>query len=380
MGLYVGLDVSQKQTWICIVDEKGKTVDEGCSLTRASDIYGWLGNRVGHDEIEKIGLEAGNMSSWLYSGLTKLGLPVACLEAFQAHRFLSTQRNKTDKNDARGLAQLTRMGEGFLKLVTIRSQGNQEARALLAMREHLTNQKVGLENHISGILKPFGLIVARGGVVADVFRERVIEALCVAEDHGVKIKAMVLPPLDLYRSACEQLTALNRQVEALAKDNPICRRLMTAPGVGPVVALSFYSAIDYPERFKRGEDVGAYFGLTPRQFQSGQTDYMVGISKRGDAMVRHHLVTAATVLMTATKSWCPLKAWGIRVAKRQGFSKARVAVARKLAVVLYRMWINGQDFEWKSVPKEELEGLATSRTHPSGRSEPEGSLQGRKGW
>lgn len=358
--LYVGLDVSQKQTWICIVDEKGKTVAEGCALTRASDIYGWLGNRVGHDEIEKIGLEAGNMSSWLYSGLTKLGLPVAVLEAFQAHRFISTQRNKTDKNDARGLAQLTRMGEGFLKLVTVRSQGNQEARALLGMREHLTSQKVGLENHIAGILKPFGLVVVRGNIAPDVFRERVIEALCVAEDHGVKIKAMVLPPLDLYKSACSQLAVLTKQVEAMANADPICRRLMTAPGVGPVIALSFMSAVDYPERFKKAEDVGAYFGLTPRQFQSGQMDYMTGISKRGDRMVRHHLVIAATVIMTATKTWCPLKAWGVRLAKKQGFSKARVAVARKLAIILHKMWINGKDFEWKSMSKQELEGLLPS--------------------
>ena len=300
------------------------------------------------------------MSSWLYSGLTKLSMPVAVLEAFQAHRFLATQRNKTDKNDARGLAQLTRMGEGFLKLVTVRSQGNQEARALLAMREHLTSQKVGLENHIAGILKPFGLIVPRGGCVPETFRENVIQALCCAEDHGVMIKSMVLPPLDLYRSACAQLAILNKQVDALAKGNPICRRLMTAPGVGPVVALSFYSAVDYPERFRKGEDVGAYFGLTPRQFQSGETNFMTGISKRGDDMVRHHLVNAATVLLTATKTWCPLKAWGIRVAKRQGFSKARVAVARKLAIILHKMWINQRDFEWKTVPKEELEALQAS--------------------
>lgn len=283
-----------------------------------------------------------------------------CLEAFQAHRFISTQRNKTDKNDARGLAQLTRMGEGFLKLVTVRSQGNQEARALLMMREHLVRQKVDLENHISGILKPFGLVVARGNVSPDTFRDRVVDALCLAEDHGVKIKPIVLPPLDLYRSACMELAVLTKQVEAMANADPVCKRLMTAPGVGPVIALSFMSAVDYPERFRRGEDVGAYFGLTPRQFQSGQTDYMVGISKRGDRMVRHHLVTAATVMMTATKRWCPLKAWGVKLAKKQGFSKARVAVARKLAIILHKMWITGQDFQWVAVPKEELEGLALS--------------------
>lgn len=282
------------------------------------------------------------------------------MEAFQAHRFISTQRNKTDKNDARGLAQLTRMGEGFLKLVTVRSQGNQEARALLMMREHLVRQKVDLENHISGILKPFGLVVARGNVSPDTFRDRVVDALCLAEDHGVKIKPIVLPPLDLYRSACMELAVLTKQVEAMANADPVCKRLMTAPGVGPVIALSFMSAVDYPERFRRGEDVGAYFGLTPRQFQSGQTDYMVGISKRGDRMVRHHLVTAATVMMTATKRWCPLKAWGVKLAKKQGFSKARVAVARKLAIILHKMWITGQDFQWVAVPKEELEGLALS--------------------
>ena len=360
MPYYVGLDVSQKQTWICVVDEKGKVAAEGGALTRVDDIFGWLRNRIDTAQIANIGLEAGNMSSWLYSGLTKLGMPVACLEAFQAHRFLSTQRNKTDKNDARGLAQLTRMGEGFLKLVTVRSQGNQEARALLIMREHLVRQKVGLENHISGILKPFGLIVARGNISAEVFRDRVITALSVAEDHGVRIKAMVLPPLDLYDDACHHLGVLTKQVETMAAENPICQRLMTAPGVGPVIALSFYSAVDYPERFRNGEDIGAYFGLTPRQFQSGETDYMTGISKRGDNMVRHHLVIAATVLLTGSKRWCPLKAWGVKLAKRQGFSKARVAVARKLAIILHKMWTNGQDFQWKAVPKEELEALTAA--------------------
>lgn len=357
MAYYVGLDVSQKQTWICVVDEKGAVVAQGGAFTRAEDIYGWLGNRVEHAQIVRVGLEAGNMSSWLYSGLTKLGMTVVCLEAFQAHRFLAAQRNKTDKNDAKGLAQLTRMGEGFLKLVTVRSQGNQEVRALIAMREHLMHQKIDLENHISGILKPFGLLVARGNISADVFRDRVIEALCKAEDHGVKIRDIVMPPLDLYADACFHLSRLTKQVEDLAHANPVCQRLMTAPGVGPLVALSLMCAVDYPERFKKSEDVGAYFGLTPRQFQSGETDYMTGISKRGDKMVRHHLVIAATVMLTASKKWHPLKAWGVKIAKRQGFNKARIAVARKLAIIMHRMWINQQDFQWKAVSKEELKEL-----------------------
>jgi len=357
MGLYVGLDISQKQTTICVVDEQGKVVVQGGSLTRASDIDGWLGNRVDRAQIVRVGLEAGNMSSWIYSGLIKLGLTVVVLEAFQAHRFLATQRNKTDKNDARGLAQLTRMGEEFLKLVTVRSQDNQETRALLAMREHLAGQKRDLENHIAGVLKPFGLVVARGNVVPETFRERVIDALCAAADHGVEIRHFVVPPLDLYRNACSQLEVLNKQVEQMAADNPVCRRFMTVPGIGPVTALSFFSAVDFPQRFKHGADVGAYFGLTPRQFQSGETDHMMGISKRGDAMVRRHLVTAATVLLTATRKWCPLKAWGMKIAKRQGLAKARVAVARKLAVLLHSLWIKGEDFQWKAVPATDREGL-----------------------
>lgn len=361
MAYYIGLDVSQKSTSICVIDEKGAKVVEGAALTRPADIFGWISNRVEVGEIAKVGLEATNVSSWLYTQLTKLGLPMLCLEAFQAHRFLATQRNKTDKNDARGLAQLVRMGgEDFLKLVTVRSQVSQEVRALLGMRQHLVYQKVDLENHISGILKPFGLIVARGDVCAATFRDRVVEALCLAEDRGVHIRKTVMPSLDLYRSACEQLAILTKQVETLAHGDRTCRRFMTVPGVGPIVALSFMTAVDYPERFKSSADVGAYFGLTPRQFQSGQVDYQTGISKRGDPMVRTHLVTAATVLLTGTKKWCPLKAWGVKLAKKQGMRKAQVAVARKLAVLMHRMWIDSKDFRWESVPETELEGLATA--------------------
>jgi transposase len=360
MAYYIGLDVSQKQTSICIVDGGGKVFAEGGALSRPTDIAGWITNRVEASEVAKVGLEAGNMSNWIYTGLVKAGLPAVCLEAFQAHRFLSTQRNKTDKNDARGLAQLVRMGSDFLKLVTVRSQASQEARALLFMRQHLVSHKASLENHISGILKPFGLIVPRGAVCAETFRDRVVEALCLAEDRGVHIQATVTPSLDLYGTSCEQLALLTKQVEALAKHDPTCKRLMTVPGVGPVVALSFATAVDYPERFKKSADVGAYFGLTPRQYQSGETDRRLSISKRGDPMVRQHLVLAATVLLTATKQWCPLKAWGMKLAKKHGISKARVAVARKLAILMHRMWMNRQDFQWKALGEKELEGTAPS--------------------
>ena len=280
------------------------------------------------------------------------------METFQAHRFLSTYRNKTDKNDARGLAQLLRMGgEDFLKFVTIRSQYAQETRALLFMRDHLVQNKVSLENHICGILKPFGLIVARGNVSANTLYERVIDALALAEDRGIRIRDTIMPSLKLYMSACQQIEPLTKQVEEAAQTIDMVKRFMEIPGIGPVTALSFYTAVDYPERFAKSSDVAAYFGLTPRQHQSGESNFTGRISKRGDASTRRALVNAATVLLANSNDWNSIKAWGVRLAKRIGFSKARVAVARKLAVIMHRIWINNDRFRPKKLKATELAAL-----------------------
>ncbi len=352
---YIGLDVSQKSTAICVIDGEGKQVCEGCALTRPADIYGWLNNRLDMSLSLKVGLEAGSMSSWLYTGLHKLGLEVVCMETFQAHRFLSTYRNKTDKNDARGLAQLLRMGgDSFLKLVTIRSQSAQETRALLIMRDHLVHHKVGLENHICGILKPFGLLVQRGNISAKTFYERVIDAIAQAEDRGIYLRETIKPSLLLYMSACSQIEPMTKKIEEIADSIDMVKRFMEIPGVGPITALSFYTAIDYPERFKKSADVAAYFGLTPRQYQSGESDYSGRISKRGDACTRRALVSAATVMLIHTNEWNSIKAWGVRLSKRIGFSKARIAVARKLAVTMHKMWINKDKFRPKKISAKEL--------------------------
>lgn len=348
MEYYTGLDVSQRQTAICVVDGGGKIVAEGKALTQPRSIHHWLvAKKIPLNLIVKVGLEAGAMSNWLHTELSKLGLPMLCLEAFQAHQFLKTCRNKTDRNDARGLAQLVRMGGEFIKPVTIRACVSQEVRTLLTMQQHLVHQKVSLENNIIGSLKPFGLVVPRGNVNAKTFRERVLMALIKADELGLRLRENMMPSLDLYTSLCEQLALLTRQVEVAAKEHPVCRRLMTAPGVGPIIALSFVTAIDNPHRFAGSEDIGAYFGLTPRQFQSGDTDYSTGISRLGNSMTRQHLVQAATVLLTRS-SWSVLKVWGMKIARRRGFNIARIAVARKLAVILHSMWINGEDFRWAS--------------------------------
>ncbi len=352
MEYFIGLDVSQRQTAICVLDGEGEVFAEGKATTEPGAIHGWLAAKSVHvGSIVKAGLEAGAMSHWLSTGLKEMGWPIVCLETFQAHRFLKTCRNKTDKNDARGLAQLIRMGGAFIRPVAIRSQVNQEARMLLTLRESLVHQKVKLENNITGSLKPFGIVVPRGTICAATFRERVIAILDKAEALGLRLRDGIMPSLNLYESLSQELGQLTKQVEAVAKKHPVCRKLMTAPGVGPIISLSFVTAIDNPQRFSNSEDIGAYFGLTPKQYQSGETDQQLGISRLGNAMTRQHLVQAATVLLISTRSWSALKAWGMKIAKKRGFSKARIAVARKLAVILHRMWINDEPFRWTAEPE-----------------------------
>lgn len=366
---FVGLDVSQKSTAICVIDNDGKIVHEGAARSRPDDIFGWIRNRMlVNDTIDisdiRIGLEAGSISAWLHGGLNQHGLQVVCLETFQAHRFLATFRNKTDKNDARGLAQLLRMGgEDFLKVVRLKSKGAQETRTLLASRDHLVKMKVSLENNISGSLKPYGGIVLRSATKAETFRERTLEVVRNLErDADVHLMSIIAPSLLLYEQLVKRIEAMTKSAEKLAGEIPMVKRFMEIPGVGPITALSFYCAVDNPGRFHKSTDVAAYFGLTPRQFQSGETDYTTGISKRGDMSVRRALVIAVTVLLTSTKGWCSLKAWGVRLAGRIGISKARIAVARKLAVIMHRMWINNDRWRPVAVPSEERRNLMRRMT------------------
>jgi transposase len=346
MEYYIGLDASQRQTAICTIDGKGNRVKEGKALTIPTDIYAWIIKHVDVKDIVKVGHEAGAMSFWLQTELTKLGLPIVCLEAFQAAALLETQRNKTDKNDARGLAQIVRMGGNFIRPVIMRSQNNQEIRMLLTMRQHLVGQKVALENNITGSMKPFGLITPRGKACAKKFRENVLATLVRADERGVMVREMIMPSLDLYADLCKQLDVLTKRVMALAKASPICQRLLTVPGVGPIISLSFMTAVDDPKRFRHLCDVGAYFGLTPKQEQSGEMDKMGSVSRRGDIMTRTHLVQAATALLCSTRKWCPLKAWGMKILKKHGLRNARVAVARKLAILLCSLWLREKDFCW----------------------------------
>jgi transposase len=278
----------------------------------------------------RIGLETGPTTTWLWHELRAMGLPVICIDARHAKPALSLRINKSDRNDAFGVARI--MQCGWYK----------EVRALLNSRALLVKMKRDLENQVRGLLKNHGLVIGKAG--GKVFQRRAEE---LAGQQGL-LREAVHPLLELRERARRQIAQLTRRLLAMARDNEESRRLMTVPGIGPINALAFCAAIDEPSRFRQSRSVGAYFGLTPRRHASGEVDWTGRISKCGDAMVRSYVFEAAGVLLTRVPQWCRLKAWGFRLVKRLGFKKAKVAVARKLSVLLHRMWRDGTDFIWSS--------------------------------
>jgi transposase len=338
MERYVGMDVSLEETSICVVDGKGEIVSEGTVTSEPAAIAAFIKTKaVG---AKRIGLETGPTTTWLWHELRALGLPVICIDARHAKAALSLQINKSDRNDAVGLARI--MQAGWYKEVQVKSLPCHEIRAVLNSRAQLVKIKRDIENQIRGLLKNLGLRIGKAG--GKVFHRRAEE---LVGEHRL-LQEAVRPLLGVREIVCREIASLTRKLLALARDNDESRRLMTVPGIGAINALAFCAAIDEPSRFRRSRSVGAYFGLTPRRHASGEVDWTGRISKCGDAMVRTYLFEAAGVLLTRVPHWCRLKAWGLRLVKRIGFKKARVAVARKLAVILHRMWRDGTDFIWSS--------------------------------
>jgi transposase len=338
MELYIGMDVSLKETSICVVDDKGEVTSEGTVASEPAAIAAFVQAKA--ENAVRIGLETGPTTTWLWHELRALGLPVICIDARHAKAALSLQINKSDRNDAAGLARI--MQAGWYKEVQVKSLPCHEVRAVLNSRAQLVKVKRDLENQIRGLLKNLGLRIGKAS--GNVFRCRTEE---LVGDHGL-LQEAVHPLLAVREIVCREIASLTRKLLALARDNDESRRLMTVPGIGPINALVFCAAIDEPNRFRRSRSVGAYFGLTPRRHASGEVDWSGRISKCGDAMVRTYLFEAAGILLTRVPHWCRLKAWGHRLWKRIGFKKAKIAVARKLAVIMHRMWRDGTDFVWSS--------------------------------
>ncbi|MGF7163281.1 transposase [Rhodoligotrophos appendicifer] len=336
---HVGLDISVRTTAICIVDAQGRVVHRAVVESDPVPIRDHL---VGLGlSLSRIGLEAGTLSAWIYAGLVEAGLPAICVETRHMHAVLSARINKTDRNDALGIAQMMRVG--LFKPVHVKTLASQQRRLLLTSRKLLQRKVYDIENDLRGQLRNFGLKV--GIVGAAGFESRVRDLIAPLPF----VEAVLVPLLQARSSLRTQLAKLHKMLLDEVRSDPICRRLMTAPGVGPIVALTNRACVDNPARFSRSNCVGAHYGLTPKLYQSGETARHGRVSKCGDALIRSSLYEAALVLLTGARGrWNPLKAWGVAVAKRRGMQKAIVAVARKLAIVLHRMWRDGVDFRWSA--------------------------------
>ncbi|HEY0122514.1 MAG TPA: IS110 family transposase [Rhizobium sp.] len=337
MKYYAGLDVSVKETSVCIVDERGTIVRERKTVSHPADLVALLSDPQLH--LERVGLEAGPLSQWLYEGMAKAGLPVICIETRHTKAFLKAHTpNKSDRNDARGIAQMMRVN--LFRPVHVKTLTSQKRRAMLTARKMLQEKAIAIENDIRGLLRNFGLKVGPIGTVK--FEERIRELINDAPD----LVAIMEPLLAGRKKLREEFAKLDRQVLKEAKYDPVCKRLMTVPGVGPIVALAYTSTIDIPARFRNSRSVGAVLGLTPVLNQSGESHRIGHVSRCGDAMMRGLLYEAAQVLLTRVEKWSWLKAWAMNVAKRRGARKAIVALARRLGVILHRMWCDESDFRW----------------------------------
>ena len=336
MEHYAGIDVSLEHCSVCVVDATGRVLREAKLASEPEALVQFL--RQLALPLARVGLEAGPLSQWLYASLTKAGLEVVLLETRHVKAALSAMVVKTDRKDARGIAQLLRMG--WFRPVHCKSPSAQEVRALLVARKQLQAKMRDVELCLRGLLRGFGLKV--GEVSKGAFAAR-IRALVA--DHAM-LERIAEPMLRAREALRAEYDKLHREMLAIVRADEVCQRLMTTPGVGALVAITFRSAIDDPGRFARSKAVGAHFGLTPKRYQSGETDVTGGISRVGDAMVRTALYEAAHIMLTRAVRFSALKRWALEVAKRRGMKRAKVALARKLASVLHRLWLDGTTFRW----------------------------------
>jgi transposase len=301
MPHYAALDVSQETTAICIVDESGRIITEKKVPTCPDAIGTWLGKTS--QGLARVGLETGPLAVWLWNELHDRGLPVICLDARHASATLKMRPNKTDRDDAVGLAQIVRTG--WFKQVRIKIRHSYQVRSLLTARDVLVGIRVKLENEIRGLLRTFGVLFGKkvGG-----FSQRADEIVAGELEASPEMRLIVQTLMSARAAIMEKIKGLDRQLTTIARTHPAARLFMTAPGVGVITALSVASAFDEAERFRRSSSAGAYLGLTPRRYESGEVSRNGRISKHGNKMTRKHLYEAATTLLTRTRGFSSLKA------------------------------------------------------------------------
>lgn len=339
MQHYAGLDVAMEETAVCVIDAEGKVVAERKVSSDPAALADYLAAWSG--SLARVGFEAGGTSPWLYRGLVERGLPALCIETRRMKAYAKASPVKTDRRDAQLIALAMRAG--LYRAVHVKSADSQKLRLALTARRLLLDQARQVQGKIRGDLKPFGILLGKVG--SGGFAARVKERLA----DQPELDALLRPLLEMRAALLDQVRGYDRLLRGLARTNAVVRRLMTVPGVGTLSALAYYAVIDTPERFRRSADVPAALGLTPRIDNSGQTVRCGAITKAGDGLLRSLLFEAANALLTRTRSWCALKRWGLALAKRRGLNRARVAVARRLAIILHRMWRDGTEFRWAAV-------------------------------
>jgi transposase len=337
MGIYAGLDVSDKMTHVCVVDADGVVVRRDVVASDPDVLAKWLGRHC--RDLVRVVLETGPLSTFLYHGLIERAVPVVCICARHAKKALSARVSKSDVNDAESLAQLCRTG--WFKAVHMKAGATHIDRAALKVRAQLMTARGSFANQLRGMLKLFGL---RMGQVTTSAKRR--ERLAALFTQRPDLKPVFQPLVECIEALEAQLSRSAKLLDARAAADPVATRLMSVPGVGPITALTFKAAIEDPGRFSKSSDAGAYAGLVPRRNQSGERDYKGHITKAGDAMLRSALYEAANNLMVRVKRPFALQTWGKRLAETKGPKRAKIAVARKLAALLHHLWQSESEFRW----------------------------------
>lgn len=351
MSHYIGLDVSLKTVSICIIDKEAKIVHEVCVTTDPQVIVKAI-TETGL-AIEKAALESGGISHWLIAELVNLNLPVVCIDARRMSAAIAMRANKTDKNDAREIALALRAG--YIKEVYHKPHSTVASGTLLTARRLLIDQRTQIINCIRGLLKLHGKLQLGSSSQSTQFRANAQEAIkSLPQDVQDGVNGL----LETFDTTSEQIRSLEKKVETMANGNPDVQLLQTIPGVGVMTALTFVLEVGDPKRFKNSRTVGAFFGMTPTQYSSGDTQKQGAISKSGSKEMRSLLSDAAMSIIYKVKAWSLLKVFGRKILKKHGHKKALVALGRKLAVVMHRMLIDRKPFDFGQVPKKDIDKLS----------------------
>lgn len=339
MGEFAGIDLGKKELNYHVVDGAGATVRLGRVAATPEEALSALSG-LG---LQAVGVEAGPFGAWMVDGLTRGGLPAVLIETRRMKQFRDYSKVKTDARDAEHIAQAMR--SGLYTPVHVKSQASRQVRTLLQARMTLSKTRQQLQSSLRGLLKEYGVKLKRQSSTR-------LEASIreVLPDLPPAVTLALLPLIASVAELRRQQVVLDREVRRLARTDAACRLMMTVPGVGAIVGLAFRATLDDPGRFADSSLIGAYLGLTPAKYASGEIDRDGAITRQGDRMMRAYLYEAATVLLGRLKRPCALRDWGLALVERRGRRRATVAMARKLATIMHRVWITGTPFDWRQSP------------------------------